>query len=99
MTGRQPRLDPLFSRSVDPKGSVFVASVVLAIMILPIVTAISRDVFAQTPRDHIGERPDGVLQPGRSGQTRQADRGRLDRKDLRQSRSKVTEDYITGRFG
>lgn len=42
-----------FSRSVDPKGSVFVASVVLAIMILPIVTAISRDVFAQTPRDHI----------------------------------------------
>jgi phosphate transport system permease protein len=44
---------PLFSPSVDPKGSVFVASVVLAIMILPIVTAISRDVFAQTPRDHI----------------------------------------------
>jgi len=44
---------PLFSRGVDPKGSVFVASVVLAIMILPIVTAISRDVFAQTPRDHI----------------------------------------------
>src|SRR5215218_2451489 len=44
---------PLFSKSVDPKGSVFVASVVLAIMILPIVTAISRDVFAQTPRDHI----------------------------------------------
>jgi phosphate transport system permease protein len=44
---------PLFSKSVDPKGSVFVASVVLAIMILPIVMAISRDVFAQTPRDHI----------------------------------------------
>jgi phosphate transport system permease protein len=44
---------PLFSKSVDPKGSVFVASAVLAIMILPIVTAISRDVFAQTPRDHI----------------------------------------------
>jgi phosphate transport system permease protein len=44
---------PLFTRSVDPKGSVFFASVVLAIMILPIVTAISRDVFAQTPRDHI----------------------------------------------
>ncbi len=44
---------PLFSRSVDPKGSVFVAAVVLAIMIVPIVTAISRDVFAQTPRDHI----------------------------------------------
>ena len=44
---------PIFSRSVDPKGSVFVASVVLSIMILPIVIAISRDVFAQTPRDHI----------------------------------------------
>ena len=44
---------PLFSASVDPKGSIFVASVVLAIMILPIVMAISRDVFAQTPRDHI----------------------------------------------
>ena len=44
---------PLFSRSVDPKGSIFVASVVLAIMILPIVIAISRDVFTQTPRDHI----------------------------------------------
>jgi phosphate transport system permease protein len=44
---------PLFGRSVDPKGSVFVASVVLAIMILPIVIAISRDVFAQTPREHI----------------------------------------------
>jgi phosphate transport system permease protein len=44
---------PLFSKGVDPKGSVFVAAVVLAMMILPIVTAISRDVFAQTPRDHI----------------------------------------------
>jgi phosphate transport system permease protein len=44
---------PLFSENIDPKGSVFVAAVVLAIMILPIVTAISRDVFAQTPRDHI----------------------------------------------
>jgi phosphate transport system permease protein len=44
---------PFFERNVDPKGSVFVASVVLAIMILPIVIAISRDVFAQTPRDHI----------------------------------------------
>jgi phosphate transport system permease protein len=44
---------PLFSASIDPRSSVFVASVVLAIMILPIITAISRDVFAQTPRDHI----------------------------------------------
>jgi phosphate transport system permease protein len=30
-----------------------VASIVLAIMILPIITAISRDVFEQTPHDHI----------------------------------------------
>jgi len=44
---------PLFTRISDPKSSVFVASVVLAIMILPIVTAISRDIFHQTPRDQI----------------------------------------------
>ncbi len=44
---------PLFAPGVTIKSSVFVAGVVLAIMILPIITAISRDVFAQTPRDHI----------------------------------------------
>jgi len=44
---------PLFEPIVSPRNSVFTAGVVLAIMILPIVTAISRDVFAQTPRDHI----------------------------------------------
>ena len=44
---------PLFTRISDPKSSIFVASVVLAIMILPIVTAISRDIFHQTPRDQI----------------------------------------------
>jgi phosphate transport system permease protein len=44
---------PLFAPGTQPRNSVFVASVVLAIMILPIVTAISRDVFAQTPRDQI----------------------------------------------
>ena len=43
----------LFAPGVTVKSSVFVAGVVLAIMILPIVTAISRDVFAQTPRDHV----------------------------------------------
>jgi len=43
---------PLFSPGAG-KSSVFVASVVLAIMILPIITAISRDVFAQTPRDQV----------------------------------------------
>ncbi|GAB3244585.1 phosphate ABC transporter permease subunit PstC [Kineosporia babensis] len=33
-------------------GTVFLASIVLAIMILPIITAISREVFAQTPSTH-----------------------------------------------
>jgi phosphate transport system permease protein len=37
----------------SPNGrSLFTAGVVLAIMILPIITAISREVFAQTPRLH-----------------------------------------------
>lgn len=43
---------PVFAPGAG-QSSVFVASVVLAIMILPIVTAISRDIFAQTPRDQI----------------------------------------------
>ena len=43
---------PLFAPGAG-RSSVFVASVVLAIMILPIVTAISRDVFSQTPRDQV----------------------------------------------
>jgi phosphate transport system permease protein len=43
---------PLFAPSLTSDGTVFVAAVVLAIMILPIVTAISRDVFLQTPREH-----------------------------------------------
>lgn len=44
---------PLFAAGLNSQGTVFVASVVLAIMILPIVTAISRDVFLQTPRDQV----------------------------------------------
>ena len=44
---------PLFKPSLSSSGTVFVASLVLAIMILPIVTSISRDVFNQTPREHI----------------------------------------------
>lgn len=43
---------PLFGAGLSSNGSVFVAAVVLAIMILPIITAISRDVFAQTPNEH-----------------------------------------------
>lgn len=46
-------LFPLLAPGLTSSGTVFVASVVLAIMILPIVTAISRDVFLQTPRDHV----------------------------------------------
>jgi len=45
---------PLFSPALPvPDGSAFTAGVVLAMMILPIITAISRDVFARTPRDEI----------------------------------------------
>lgn len=43
----------LFGPGLSSSGTVFVASLVLAIMILPIITSISRDVFEQTPRDHI----------------------------------------------
>jgi phosphate transport system permease protein len=41
---------PLFKDRNVPTGSVFDAGVVLAVMILPIITAISRDVFDRTPR-------------------------------------------------
>ncbi|HET7725554.1 MAG TPA: phosphate ABC transporter permease subunit PstC [Propionibacteriaceae bacterium] len=44
---------PLFGKGVESTGNVLTASIVLAIMVLPIVSAMSRDVFAQTPRDHI----------------------------------------------
>jgi phosphate transport system permease protein len=44
---------PFLAPGIRSPGTVFVVSVVLAIMILPIVTAISRDVFLQTPRDHV----------------------------------------------
>lgn len=43
---------PLFGHGIDSAGTVFTASIVLAIMVLPIVTAISRDVFDQTPLLH-----------------------------------------------
>ena len=41
---------PLFSDQGVLRGSVFDGGVVLAVMILPIITAISRDVFERTPR-------------------------------------------------
>lgn len=40
---------PLFEATGVSSGTVFVGGVVLAIMILPIITAISREVFAQVP--------------------------------------------------
>ena len=45
---------PLFSpkTTINSAGTIFLASIVLAMMILPIVTALSREVFAQTPTTH-----------------------------------------------
>lgn len=43
---------PLFDTENAITGTIFLASIVLAVMILPIITAISREVFAQTPLAH-----------------------------------------------
>ena len=43
---------PLFSSDGRFGHSVLLGSLVLAIMILPIVTSLSREVFMQTPREH-----------------------------------------------
>ncbi len=44
---------PLFSNEIGIyTKSIFIASVVLAIMILPTISALSREVFIQVPRDH-----------------------------------------------
>jgi phosphate transport system permease protein len=43
---------PLFDNSAGVTSTIALAGVVLAIMILPIITAISREVFAQTPATH-----------------------------------------------
>lgn len=44
---------PLFKDVGVIRGTIFDAAVVLAVMILPIITAISRDVFDRTPRANI----------------------------------------------
>ena len=44
---------PLFATNGTYGKSIFAASVVLAVMVIPIIAAISREVFVQTPRDHI----------------------------------------------
>lgn len=42
---------PLFAK-VGTSGTIFVIGLVLSIMILPIVTALTREIFVQTPRAH-----------------------------------------------
>ncbi|MGH3518455.1 MAG: phosphate ABC transporter permease subunit PstC [Haloechinothrix sp.] len=45
---------PLFAEgNVSIAGSMFAAGIVLAIMILPIITSVTREVFRQTPTSHI----------------------------------------------
>jgi phosphate transport system permease protein len=44
---------PLFAHTGVSRGTIFVGGVVLAIMILPIVTAVSREVFAQVPQAQV----------------------------------------------
>jgi len=46
---------PLFAPGNLPvlTGTIFTGGVVLAVMILPIITAVTREVFSQTPRFHI----------------------------------------------
>lgn len=46
-------LIPLFASNGTYGKSIFAASVVLAVMVIPIIAAISREVFVQTPLDHI----------------------------------------------
>ena len=43
----------LFKNENVSQGTIFNGGGVLAIMVLPIVTAIARDVFERTPREHI----------------------------------------------
>ncbi|MFI0372695.1 phosphate ABC transporter permease subunit PstC [Actinomadura sp. 1N219] len=44
---------PLFGGDSPGKNSIFTASVVLAIMILPIISSISREVFLQVPQPNV----------------------------------------------
>jgi phosphate transport system permease protein len=44
---------PLFADAgIDASSTIFTVALVLSIMVLPIVTALSREVFAQTPSSH-----------------------------------------------
>jgi phosphate transport system permease protein len=44
---------PLFGKTGVSDGTIFIGAIVLAIMILPIMTAINREVFERTPNTHI----------------------------------------------
>lgn len=47
---------PIFadgSGSIRGGGTIFTAGIVLAVMILPVITAVTREVFGQTPKAHI----------------------------------------------
>jgi phosphate transport system permease protein len=44
---------PLFKATNIGTGTIFVGAIVLAIMILPIITAVSREVFERTPRANV----------------------------------------------
>jgi len=41
------------SASVTGGGTIFTAGIVLAVMILPIIAAVTREVFIQTPRGQV----------------------------------------------
>ena len=57
---------PLFNNEIGIyTKSIFIASVVLAIMILPTISALSREVFIQVPRDHREVRWRSVRPAGR----------------------------------
>ena len=50
---REPRLDPAVRRPASGTGrTILTAAIVLAVMVLPIITAICREVFLQTPVLH-----------------------------------------------
>jgi phosphate transport system permease protein len=42
-----------FFKQISTTGTIFDGSVVLAVMVLPIITAVSRDVFERTPRENV----------------------------------------------
>lgn len=44
---------PLFKATTISTGTIFIGMIVLAVMILPIVTAVAREVFERTPRANI----------------------------------------------